>query len=143
MAIHAYANGMAEYRKLNNRNSKRLEIAASLDAIYGEAVEAFSDLKACHFVDLCFELFGIIIISLRIYFNWPIDFNIDVWHTIVVSSVTILFPCSWLQNSLIWYPVYFMSGVITAKKHGERYLDHNCIRSSRNCKSLQHKCRNK
>ena len=122
--LYGYSTGMAVYRHDNCESNRWQIFKTNLVAITDELVEAIEEIR--HFQCLAFFLE-----------------MCDVWHTIVVLMIRTLLPRSFHESSFIWFMAFFLAGVITPWKHGARYVDHGCIRSSRHCQQGDHKCSNK
>ena len=122
--IHGYSLGMTKYRELNDKNiTRRLAIQFSLTAINDEFRECMKELKKFKLKQAFYEFF-------------------DLYHTLIVALVTIIFPSFIRRKQYIWYLVFFLSGILTPSKHSRRYLKYGCIRNINHCKINDHNCIN-
>lgn len=122
-----YSSGIKTFLKQNHRSQSRLAfIQRMLKSFQEESVEFLSELLNCNFISAFNEL-------------------LDVWHSYIWILVSLLVPDSILYSDTtkLWYIVYFLSLIAAPYKHGVRFKNHGCIRSSRNCKSGTHLCNHK
>ena len=122
--LHGYSIGMAKYRELNDKNlTRKLAIQNSLLSINEEFIEYVNDLKKLNLKNAFYEL-------------------CNVYHTLVVALVSVIFPSYITRKSYIWYLVFFWSGILTPVKHSRRFLKYGCIKSLNRCKINDHNCIN-
>ncbi len=120
--IIAYQSGMICYIRDNEIIIPRTYIYYNLIiGILQELKEFIIEIIHLRFKDALIELF-------------------DIWHALIVFIFMLLTPKSvWLSRK-IWTIIYFISVGIAPFKHGNRYIDHKCIRNINHCLKNDHIC---
>jgi hypothetical protein len=77
-------------------------INQAYSAVKDEVFEAYEELRILNMSSFIKEMF-------------------DVWHTIIVAISMSVAPTSVLQSRDFWIPIFFLSGVVSPMKQGERY----------------------
>lgn len=117
--ISAYAQGISVY--LQDNHGFRAQNMARMVTSFGEEVlEAKEEIAAGNVLAATKEM-------------------ADALHAFVWIFVFLL-PQILLRRREIYYLIFFLAGVITPYKQGQRYLQNGCIRSPRNCERQNHIC---
>lgn len=118
--ISAYAKGISIY--LQNNHAGRAQSVARMGTSFGEEmIEVKEEIVARNALAAGKEL-------------------ADALHAFVWIFVFLLPHCL-IHRQELYYLVFFLAGVLTPYKQGERYMKNGCIRSPRNCRLGDHTCR--